>query len=97
VFLLFATTSTPPPLLHTYLAAEDLSTRVKWPKLGSVLRTRYRCRKIKIHMYETIIQPAVLFGSETWTLTEKPTASLVFCGRKIIRRIYDPVCIIHGE
>jgi hypothetical protein len=36
----------------------------------------------------TIIQPADLFGNETWTLTEKSTARLMSWERKILRRIY---------
>jgi hypothetical protein len=42
---------------------------------------------------KTIIQPAVLFGSETWILTEKSTATLMSWERKVLRRIYDPVSI----
>jgi hypothetical protein len=34
-----------------------------------------------------------LFGSETWTLTEKSTATLMSRERKNLRRIYDPVSI----
>jgi hypothetical protein len=39
--------------------------------LGCVLTERYISRKIKTN------QPAVLFGSETWTLIEKSTATLM--------------------
>jgi hypothetical protein len=43
--------------------------------------------------YRIIIQLAVLFGSETWTLTEKSTAALVSWEMKVSRRIYGPVSI----
>jgi hypothetical protein len=52
--------------------------------LGSALRARYILRKIKTSIYKTIIPPAVLFGSETWTLTEKSTATLMSWERKIL-------------
>jgi hypothetical protein len=45
--------------------------------LGSVLRARCISTKIKTNIYETIIQPVALFSSETWTLTEKSTATPV--------------------
>jgi hypothetical protein len=45
--------------------------------LGRVLRARCISRKIKMNIYETIIQPVVLFNSETWTLTEKSTVTLM--------------------
>jgi hypothetical protein len=61
--------------------------------LGSVLRARYISRKIKTNIYKTIIQPAVLFGSETRTLTEKSTATLMSWERKVLRRIHSPVSI----
>jgi hypothetical protein len=41
-------------------------------------------RKIKMNIYRTIIQPAVLFGSETWTLKEKSTATLMSWERKVL-------------
>jgi hypothetical protein len=44
-------------------------------------------------IYNTLIQAAVLFGCETWTLTEKSAAFLMSWERKILRRIYGPVCI----
>jgi hypothetical protein len=58
--------------------------------LGSVLRTRYTriSRKIKTNIYKTIIQPTVLIGSETWTLTEKSTVNRMSRERKISKDIW---------
>jgi hypothetical protein len=39
--------------------------------LESILRARYISRKIKTNIYKTIIKPAVLFDSVTWTLAQK--------------------------
>jgi hypothetical protein len=61
--------------------------------LGSVVRARYITTKIETSIYKTIIQPAVLFGSETWTLTKKSTTTPMSWERKILQRIYGPVSI----
>jgi hypothetical protein len=37
--------------------------------LGPILR-RSISQSIKIHLYKTIIRPAVMYGAETWTLTK---------------------------
>jgi hypothetical protein len=61
--------------------------------MGSVLRERYISRRIKTNIYITIIQPVVLFGCETWTLADKSAGTFMSCERKILRRIYGPVCV----
>jgi hypothetical protein len=61
--------------------------------LGSVLRARHLSRKIKTNIYKTIIQPAVLFGSETWTLRAISAGTLMSWERTTLRRIYGRVCI----
>jgi hypothetical protein len=39
--------------------------------LGPILRRRYISQSIKIRLYKTIIRPAVTYGAETWTVTNK--------------------------
>jgi hypothetical protein len=70
----------------------DLGSRY-FCALGSVPRARYISRKIRRNIYKTIIQPAVIFGSETWTLTEKSTENLMSRERKILLRICGTVYI----
>ena len=41
-------------------------------------------------MYKTVVKPAVVFGSETWTVTEVDMKRLGTGERKILR-IYGPV------
>ena len=61
--------------------------------LSQYLRSRTLSRKIKIQIYETVIKPVVLYGAETWVLTKKDEDLLSIWERKILRRIYGPVCI----
>ena len=42
----------------------------------------------KIKIYKTLFRPAVTYGGETWTLTEKEQETLERFERKIFRRVY---------
>ena len=54
----------------------------------SVFRSRLLSRATKIILYKTLIRPAVSYGAEVWTLTEKEEQAVLIFGRKIFRRIY---------
>ena len=41
-------------------------------------------------MYNTVIRPTVLYGSETWTLTKERIRKLVVFENGILRRILGP-------
>jgi hypothetical protein len=56
--------------------------------LGPILRRRSISKSIKIHLYKTIIRPAVTYGAETWTVTNKIEKMLMTWERK--RKIYGP-------
>jgi len=43
-----------------------------------------------ISLYKTIIRPAVTYGAETWTLTNKIEKMVMTWERKIVRKIYGP-------
>jgi hypothetical protein len=45
-------------------------------------------RETKCQLYKTIILPAVLYGSESWTLSKAHEALLGGSQRKILGRIY---------
>jgi hypothetical protein len=60
---------------------------------GSIPRTRCIYPGKSKLIYIKIILPAVLFSGETWTLTEKSTATLMSWERNILQRIYGSVSI----
>ena len=55
--------------------------------LGPILRRRSISQSVKIRLYKTIICPAVIYGAETWTLTNKIENMLMTWERKILRKI----------
>ena len=60
--------------------------------LNKIITSRYISNEIKIRLYKTLIKPIVvgLYGSESWTLTEKAIAHVSTRERKILRKIYGP-------
>ena len=52
------------------------------------VRRRTISQSIKIHLYKTIVRPAVTYGAETWTVTNKIEKILMIWERKILRKIY---------
>ena len=48
-------------------------------------------KAVKIKIYRMMVKPAVVFGSKTWTVTEKDMERLSTWERKILRRLYGPV------
>jgi hypothetical protein len=58
--------------------------------LGPILNRRSISQSIKVHFYKTITRPVVIYGAETWTLTNKNEKMLMSWERKILRKIYRP-------
>jgi hypothetical protein len=50
--------------------------------LGPILKTRSISQSIKIRLYKTVIRPAVIYGAETWTLTNKNKKNVNDMGEK---------------
>lgn len=57
-----------------------------------LLRFRSLSRNAKLTIYKAIIRPVVTYGSETWVISAKHEKALGVWERKILRRIYGPVC-----
>ena len=45
----------------------------------------------KIKLYQSMIRPVTMYGSETWIITKLNQESLKRCERKILRMIFGPV------
>jgi hypothetical protein len=58
--------------------------------LGPILKRRSISQSIKIRLYKAIIRPAVIYGAEGWTVTDRNGKMLMTWGRKILREIYGP-------
>jgi hypothetical protein len=58
-----------------------------------LMKSQLLKRKTKCQLYKTIILPAVLYGSESWTLSKAHEALLGGFERKILRRIYGALQI----
>jgi hypothetical protein len=45
---------------------------------------------VKVRIYKTIILPVVLYGCETWSLTEREEHKLRVFENRVLRRIFGP-------
>ena len=43
-------------------------------------------------MYKTLMKPVLMYGAETWVLSKVDELRLGVSERKILRRIYGPIC-----
>jgi len=58
----------------------------------NILKAKNVNRKYKVITYKTLIKPVLMFGAETWVLSKADELRLGVSERKILRRIYGPVC-----
>ena len=58
-----------------------------------LLRSKAVSSTTKIRMYNTIIRPVVLCGSEAWCLTVNGEKNLRIWERKVLRKIFGPICV----
>jgi hypothetical protein len=56
------------------------------------LKSQRISRKVKLNIYKTIIRPIVTYACETWVLTRKDELTILIWERKVLRRIFGPVC-----
>ena len=58
--------------------------------LNKVLSSRKISRKTKLRIYNVILKPVVLYGCETWTLTEARKHKLEVFENSMLRKILGP-------
>ncbi|WP_333765087.1 reverse transcriptase domain-containing protein, partial [Streptomyces sp. IBSBF 2390] len=61
--------------------------------LGRVLRSRFVRRGTKLKIYKTLVIPVLIYGAESWTLSESDKNLLRVFERKVLRLIFGPVCV----
>jgi len=60
--------------------------------LVNKLKAKNINRKYKVIIYKTLIKPVLMYGAETWVLSKADELHLGVFERKILRRIYGPIC-----
>jgi len=58
----------------------------------NMLKAKNINRKHNVTMYKTLIKPVLMYGAETWVLSKVDELHLGVFERKILRRIYGPIC-----
>lgn len=61
--------------------------------LSRTMRSKIISRKTKIALYKTLILPILMYGSESWAMDSSEEAILGSFERKILRKIFGPVCL----
>ena len=64
--------------------------------LSKQFRNKALSRRTKITLYNTLIIPVLIYGAEAWVLAKADEALLGVFERKILRKIYGPICV-NGE
>ena len=57
---------------------------------GASKTFRLLSKNLKIKIYRTIIQPVVLYGCETWSLTLREERRLRVFESRVLRRVFGP-------
>ena len=60
--------------------------------LSHIMRSKFTSRRTKIVLYKTLILPVLIYGSESWTLGNIEETILGTFERKILRKMFGPVC-----
>jgi len=60
--------------------------------LVNILKAKNINRKYNVIIYKTLIKPVLMYWAETWVLSKADELRLAVFKRKILRRIYGPIC-----
>ena len=78
---------------NTDINARIMAGNRSYYSLLPLLRSKAVSRTTKIRIYKTIIRPVVLYGSEAWCLTANGEKNLRIWERKVLRKIFGPICV----
>ena len=84
-------------LNHNGTVTEEISKRIITANKAyyaniKLLKSSVLSRTTKLKIYRTLIRPVITYAAETWTLSHSDENALRIFERKIIRKIYGPVC-----
>lgn len=84
-------------LNHNGTVTEEISKRIITANKAyyaniKLLKSSLLSRTTKLKIYRTLIRPVITYAAETWTLSHSDENALRIFERKIIRKIYGPVC-----
>jgi hypothetical protein len=60
--------------------------------LHVVLKSRRISRRVKLNIYKTIISLIITCARETWVLSRKDELAILIRERKVLGRIFVPMC-----
>jgi hypothetical protein len=61
-----------------------------YSSLQNFASSRRLSKNLKIEIYKSIILPIVLYGYDTWPLTQREEHRLTMCENRVQRRIFGP-------
>ena len=79
-----------------YLISDEIKSRIPagnrcFYHLRQIFRSIAMSKAVKIQICKTMVKPVVVYGSETWTVTEMDMKRLGTWERKILRSIHGPM------
>ena len=68
-----------------------LATNKSYFGLINILKSEIHPKQVKINLYNTLIRPVLIYGAETWIITNTEENSLMSLERKFLRSIIGSV------
>ena len=57
-----------------------------------LFRSQFLNLRRKFNLYKSLLKPVLTYGSERWSLTRRNEEQLQVFERKILRKIFGPIC-----